>query len=199
LNADGENMTANLYELPQDLPAPVDDGAADHLRGMPVPSIGLTSTAGRTVNLAEVSRRRRTVVYCYPLTGAPGQNLPAGWDEIPGARGCTPQSCAFRDHFTELQALDTLLFGLSTQTTEYQREMAQRLRLPFEVLSDAELAFTKSLGLPTFEAESKTLIRRLTLVLSGAKIVKVFYPVFPPDRNAEEVIAWLSEGRHDES
>ena len=186
-------MTANLYELPKDLPAPVDDGAADHLLRMQVPSIGLMSTANRIVNLAEVSKWQRTVVYCYPMTGAPGQNLPAGWDEIPGARGCTPQSCAFRDRFTELQALDTLVFGLSSQTTEYQREMAQRLRLPFEVLSDAERAFTKALRLPTFEVESKILIKRQTLILSGAKIVKVFYPVFPPDKNAEEVIAWLSE------
>jgi peroxiredoxin len=196
LNANGENVTANLYELPADLPVPVDDGAADHLLGMQVPSIELMSTANRTVNLAEVSKRRRTVVYCYPMTGAPGQNLPAGWDEIPGARGCTPQSCAFRDRFTDLQALDTLVFGLSTQTTEYQREMAQRLRLPFEVLSDAELALTKALGLPTFEVESKVLIKRLTLILSGAKIVKVFYPVFPPDRNAEEVVGWLSGELH---
>lgn len=191
-------MTASLYELPKDLPVPVDDGAADHLPGMQVPSIGLMSTANRMVNLAEVSKRRRTVVYCYPMTGAPGQNLPAGWDEIPGARGCTPQSCAFRDRFTELQALDTFVFGLSTQTTEYQREMAQRLRLSFEVLSDTELALTKALRLPTFEVESKILIRRLTLVLEKAEIVKVFYPVFPPDKNAEEVIAWLSEERHSE-
>jgi peroxiredoxin len=186
-------MATNLNELPKDLPAPVDDGAADYLLGMRVPSIELMSTAGRTVNLAEVSKRRRTVVYCYPMTGVPGQQLPAGWDEIPGARGCTPQSCAFRDRFADLQALDTLLFGLSTQTTEYQREMAQRLRLPFEVLSDAELVFTRALRLPTFEVESKILIKRLTLVLAEAEIVKVFYPVFPPDESAGEVIAWLSE------
>ena len=186
-------MTANLYDLPEDLPAPVDDGAADHLLGMRVPSIGLMSTAGRTVNLAEVSKRRRTVVYCYPMTGAPGRDLPAGWDEIPGARGCTPQSCAFRDRFTELRALEALVFGLSTQTTEYQREMAQRLHLPFEVLSDEGLVFTRALRLPAFEVESKILVKRLTLILAKAEIVKVFYPVFPPDKNAEEVIAWLSE------
>lgn len=189
-------MTANLYELPKDLPIPVDDGAADYLLGMQAPAIELMSTANRMVNLAEVSKLQRAVVYCYPMTGAPGHDLPAGWDGIPGARGCTPQSCAFRDRFTELRALDTLVFGLSTQTTEYQREMAQRLRLPFEVLSDAELAFTKALRLPTFEIESKIMIKRLTLILSGAKIVKVFYPVFPPDRNAEEVIEWLSEEVH---
>ncbi|HEX8072020.1 MAG TPA: peroxiredoxin [Pyrinomonadaceae bacterium] len=192
-------MTTNLYELPSDLPVPVDDGAANHLLGMPVPPIELISTANRTINLAEVSRQQRTVVYCYPMTGAPGKQLPAGWDEIPGARGCTPQTCSFRDHFAELRALDALVFGLSTQTTEYQREMAQRLGLPFEVLSDADLAFTRALGLPTFEVESKTLLKRLTLILSQAEIVKVFYPVFPPDKNVEEVIAWLSVGRRDES
>lgn len=192
-------MTTNLYELPGDLPVPIDDGAADHLLGMSVPPIELMSTANRTINLAEVSRQQRTVVYCYPMTGAPGRQLPAGWDEIPGARGCTPQSCSFRDHYAELRALGALVFGLSTQTTEYQQEMAQRLRLPFEVLSDADLALTRALGLPTFEVESKTLLKRLTLILSQAEIVKVFYPVFPPDKNAEEVVAWLSAGRRDES
>lgn len=191
-------MTTNLYELPDDLPVPVDDGAADHLLGMPVPPIELMSTANRMVNLAEVSKRQRMVVYCYPMTGAPNQQLPAGWDEIPGARGCTPQSCSFRDHFAELQVLGAPVFGLSTQTTEYQQEMARRLRLPFEVLSDAELTLTKALRLPTFEVESKTLLRRLTLILAGVEIIKVFYPVFPPDKNAEEVIGWLSKERQDE-
>jgi peroxiredoxin len=133
------------------------------------------------------------------MTGAPGAQLPAGWDEIPGARGCTPQSCSFRDHSDEIKALDASVFGLSTQSTEYQQEMAERLRLPFEVLSDAELAFTQALRLPTFEVESKILIKRLTLILSGAEIVKVFYPVFPPDKNAEEVIEWLSKARQDKS
>jgi peroxiredoxin len=185
-------MTANLYELPKDLPVPVDDGGADHLLGLPVPSIELMSTANRTVNLAEISKRQRTVVYCYPMTGAPNQNLPTGWNEIAGARGCTPQSCAFRDHFSELQRLNTLVFGLSTQSTEYQQEMARRLHLPFDILSDAEYAFTKALRLPTFEIESKILLKRLTLILSEAKIIKLFYPVFPPDKNAEEVVAWLS-------
>lgn len=190
-------MTSNLYELPNDLPIPVDDGAAEHLLGMLVPPIELRSTMNRMVNLAEVSKRQRMVVYCYPMTGAPDRQLPAGWDEIPGARGCTPQSCSFRDHFDEIKALDASVFGLSTQTTEYQREMAQRLGLPFEVLSDAELAFTKALRLPTLEVESKILIKRLTLILSRAEIVKVFYPVFPPDKNAEEVIEWLSKARQD--
>jgi peroxiredoxin len=182
----------NLNTLPENLRAPLDDGAADHLVGLPVPSLQLRSTANRMVNLAEVSAEQKTVVYCYPMTGVPGQSLPSGWDEIPGARGCTPQSCNFRDHFSQLQALNVYVLGLSTQTTKYQQEMADRLRLPFEVLSDADLAFTEALNLPTFEVESKTLLKRLTLILSERKIVKVFYPVFPPDKNAEDVIAWLS-------
>ncbi len=184
-------MKPNLYELPKDLPVPIDDGAANHLLGRRVPPIELMSTANRMVNLTEVSNRQRTVVYCYPLT-APDRELPTGWNEIAGARGCTPQSCAFRDHFSELQSLDAMVFGLSTQTTSYQQETAARLHLPFEVLSDAELTFTKALELPTFEIESKVFLKRLTFIVSGGKIIKVFYPVFPPDKNAEEVIAWLS-------
>jgi peroxiredoxin len=182
----------NLNELPKDLPVPLDDGAADHLVGLAVPPLQLRSTTNRMVNLAEVSVEQRTVVYCYPMTGVPDQSLPSGWDDIPGARGCTPQACNFRDHFSELQALDVIVFGLSTQTTEYQQEMASRLHLPFEVLSDNNLAFTKTLNLPTFEIESKTLLKRLTLILSKGRIVKVFYPVFPPDTNAEQVIVWLT-------
>jgi peroxiredoxin len=134
----------------------------------------------------------RTVVYCYPRTGKPGQDLPRGWDEIPGARGCTPQSCSFRDHHAELRALDTRVFGLSTQSTGYQREAAERLHLPFELLSDEGLAFAKGLDLPTFEVEGMTLIKRLTLIIDNGRIEKVFYPVFPPGENAEEVVAWLS-------
>lgn len=184
----------NLYELPENIPAPVDDGACDHLLGMQVPALKLSSTANRDVNLAEISEQR-TVIFCYPRTGRPDQDALGGmeaWNAIPGARGCTPQSCAFRDLFNQFVALDTSVFGLSTQTTEYQREMVERLHLPFEVLSDQELALTESLRLPTFKVESETLIKRLTLVIEGGKIVKVFYPVFPPDKNAEVVLAWLS-------
>jgi peroxiredoxin len=186
-------MKGNLYELPEDLPVPVDDGAADHLLGMQAPSIALPSTANRMINLADVSKQQRTVVYCYPLTGVPAEELPAGWDEMPGARGCTPQSCAFRDHFRELQALQAQVFGLSRQTTAYQEEFAQRVHLPYELLSDSELAFTKALRLPTFEVDSTVFIKRITLVLWESRIIKVFYPVFPPDKNAEEVISWLRQ------
>jgi peroxiredoxin len=187
----------NLYELPDDIPRPVDDGACDHLLGMQVPSIELRSTANRYVNLAEVSEQR-VVVYCYPRTGVPDKEPIGGleaWNSIPGARGCTPQSCAFRASFSRLQSLNALLFGLSTQSTEYQQEMVERLHLPFEVLSDSELALTNALRLPTFEFESMILIKRLTFIIEDGRISKVFYPVFPPDKNAEEVIKWLSAAR----
>jgi peroxiredoxin len=184
----------NLLELPTDLPRPIDDGAADHLTGLAVPDLALSATDGAPVNLAKL--RGRTVVYAYPRTGEPGKPLIEGWDAIPGARGCTPQSCAFRDHFAELKQLGVAqLFGLSTQDTAYQREAAQRLHLPFAILSDAELDLTRALRLPTFGAGGMTLLKRLTLVIDDGKIVKVFYPVFPPDKNADEVIAWLRSSR----
>jgi peroxiredoxin len=177
-------------QLPDDLSVPVDDGAARHLAGMKLPDIALQATDGTRVSLAWLPGR--AVVYVYPRTGRPGQELPTGWDAIPGARGCTPQSCAFRDHFAELTALGvTHLYGLSTQDTAYQREAADRLHLPFPLLSDADLKFAKALNLPTFAVDGMTLIRRMALVIDDGKIAHVFYPVFPPDKNAEEVIAWL--------
>ena len=181
----------NLLRLPADLPIPENDGACDHLTGVAVPSIALPSTAGGTVYLAKTASPR-TVVYAYPRTGQPGRPGPPGWDDIPGARGCTPQSCAFGDHYAELGALGAEVYGLSTQTTDYQQEMVERLRLPFPVLSDSTLAFAHALDLPLFEWDGKTLIKRLTLMLRGDLIEHVFYPVFPPDKNAETVIAWLT-------
>ncbi len=188
----------NLYTIPNDVAIPVDDGASNHLPGMSVPSISLSSTANRTVDLAAVSDEQFVVVYCYPRTGRPGEEPPNGyaaWNRIPGARGCTPQTCAFRDYYNELQKLGAEVFGLSTQTTEYQRELVEREHLPFEILSDAELRFANALRLPIFEVEGETLLKRLTLIIHKREIVKVFYPVFPPDKNPEEVIAWLSEAR----
>jgi peroxiredoxin len=182
----------DLYNIPDDLPVPVDDGACRHLAGMQVPGITLVSTASRRVNMAEAARER-TVVYCYPRTGKPGAAIPKGWDQIPGARGCTPETCSFRDHYKQLRELKTQVFGLSTQTTEYQQEVVERLHLPFAVLSDADFAFTNALRLPTFEFEGVRLLKRLTLILSNGKIEKVFYPVFPPDKHAEEVAAWLAK------
>ena len=179
----------NPYELPENLPVPTDDGAADHLPGMRLPPVPLISTAGDTVDLAALPGR--TVVYCYPMTGRPGSDLPPGWDEIPGARGCTPQSCAFRDHHEELRTLGARVFGLSTQSTGYQREAVERLHLPYELLSDEDLDFAEALSLPTFEAEGMVLLKRLTMVIYDGWIGKVFYPVFPPDKSAEEVVGWL--------
>lgn len=180
----------DLHELPGGLPEPTDDGACEHLPGMRLPSVPLPSTSGERVDLAGLAGT--TVVYCYPLTGRPDRDLPTGWDKIPGARGCTPQSCGFRDHHAELAALGAGVFGLSTQDTDYQREAAERLRLPFGLLSDEELRFAEALGLPTFEAEGATLVKRLTMVVEDGEISKVFYPVFPPGKNAEDVIASLS-------
>jgi peroxiredoxin len=172
------------------IPKPVDDGAASHLVGMRIPSFPLPATDGTTVDLSALPGR--VVVYTYPRTGIPGVESPAGWDLIPGARGCTPQSCAFRDHFAELKALGvSRLFGLSSQDTAYQREAAERLHLPFPILSDEHFSLTEALRLPTFQTSGMTLLKRLTLVIDIGKIEHVFYPVFPPDRNAHDVIAWL--------
>jgi peroxiredoxin len=182
--------TDNLYELPPDLPVPVDDGACTHLLGLSLPSVSLQSTAGYMVDLAGLTGR--SVLYCYPRTGRPDQDPPSGWNDIPGARGCTPQSCAFRDYYQTLQQLGARVFGLSTQDSDYQREAVERLHLPFELLSDMELSFARALRLPTFNVEGMTLIKRLTLIICDGRVEKVFYPVFPSDRNASEVIAWLS-------
>ena len=186
--------THNPNILPPDIPAPQDDGAADHLTGMTLPDLALPATSGGTVNLSKLTGR--IVLYIYPRTGVPGVDLPPGWNDIPGARGCTPQSCAFRDHHAELKALGVAqVLGLSTQDTAYQQEAARRLQLPFAILSDEKLAFTQALKLPTFTVAGMTLLKRMALVIDGGKIVKVFYPVFPPDKNAEEVVAWLQASR----
>ena len=180
----------NPQVLPAGIPAPEDDGAARHLTGMRVPDLALPATGGGTVNLALLPGR--TVVYIYPRTGVPSVDPPDGWDAIPGARGGTPQSCSFRDHFDELTALGVgQLFGLSTQDTAYQQEAATRLHLPFPILSDEKLALAKGLGLPTFTVGGMTLFKRMALVIDDGVITKVFYPVFPPDRSAADVVAWL--------
>ncbi len=173
------------------IPAPADDGAARHLPGMKVPSVPLPATDGTTVDLSLLPGI--VVVFAYPRTGRPGIANPEGWDLIPGARGCSPQSCAFRDQFGELTALGVgRLFGLSTQSTEYQCEAAERLHLPFPILSDVKFRFADSLRLPTFETSGMRLLKRLTLVVSDGVIEHVFYPVFPPDRNASDVAKWLA-------
>jgi len=180
--------------LPTDIPAPQDDGAARHLAGLKLPSVPLAATDGSQVDLSKL--KGRTVVYIYPRTGVPGQSPPDGWDAIPGARGCTPQSCSFRDHFAELKGLGVAqLYGLSTQDSNYQREAAERLHLPFAILSDAALKLARAINLPTFTVAGMTLHKRMALVIEDGVITKVFYPVFPPDKNAEEVVAWLRASR----
>jgi peroxiredoxin len=180
----------HYLELPKDLPVPQDDGAARHLGGLRLPSIALPATDGSEVDLSAL--KGRSVVYAYPRTGRPGQPLPTGWDAIPGARGCTPQSCGFRNHFAELSRLGVAhLFGLSTQDSAYQREAADRLHLPFAILSDAGLQLAKALRLATFEVDGMTLLKRLTVIIDDGRITHVFYPVFPPDKSAEDVVNWL--------
>jgi len=180
--------------LPEDLPVPRDDGAARHLTGAKLPAFALAATDGAQVDLSALAGR--TVVYVYPRTGRPGQASPTGWDGIAGARGCTPQSCGFRDHFAELKRLGVAqLFGLSTQDTDYQREAVERLHLPFAILSDADLKLTRALDLPTFTVDGMTLIRRMAWVIDDGVITRVFYPVFPPDKNAEEVVSWIQSSR----
>ena len=180
------------YSLPADLPAPVDDGAAGHLVGATIPPLSLASTGDGPVDLATAAGAT-LVLYAYPRTGRPGERLPEGWDGIPGARGCTPQSCAFRDHFAELAALGADVLGISAQPLADQVEFAERVGLPYPIMSDPALQLATSLRLPTFEIAGMTLYRRLTLIARHGRVEKVFYPVFPPDRNAADVVAWLDE------
>jgi peroxiredoxin len=180
----------SLYQLPHDLPVPVDDGACAHLTGASVPALELESSVG-PVELAAFAAER-AVLHVYPRTGRPDRPVPDGWDTIPGARGCTPQSCGFRDHAEELRVLGARVAGLSTQTLEEQVELAERLGILYPVVADPALRLRDALRLPTFEFEGATLYRRVTLVFEAGRIAKVFYPVFPPDRNAEEVVAWLA-------
>jgi peroxiredoxin len=186
--------THNPQFLPPGIPVPQDDGAARHLAGTRLPDVVLSATDGASFNLSRLSGR--TVVYIYPRTGVPGVDPPEGWDQIPGARGCTPQSCAFRDHFDELVQLGVAqVYGLSTQDTAYQREAAARLHLPFALLSDEKLMLGQPLKLPTFSVAGMTLLKRMALILDNGVIAKAFYPVFPPDKNAAEVITWLQASR----
>lgn len=184
----------NPLVLPENLPAPPDDGGARHLTGLKLPELVLAATDGSQVDLSKLGGR--TIVYIYPRTGVPGQALPTGWDMIPGARGCTPQSCSFRDHFGKLKKLGVArVFGLSTQNTDYQREAAERLHLPFPILSDAGLKLTREIRLPIFEVDGMTLLKRMVLIVDDGVITKVFYPVFPPDKSAGEVAGWLASSR----
>ena len=181
----------DLLRLPEGLPVPVDDGAAGHLPGPAMPALSLPATDGRQVALDALGSGR-TIVYIYPMTGRPGVALPEGWDDIPGARGCTPQSCGFRNLSAELLAAGAAqVFGLSSQPTGYQAEAVDRLHLPFAMLSDERLALADALGLPTFTVDGMRLYRRLTMIITGGIIEHVFYPIFPPDQHAQEVLDWL--------
>jgi len=189
--------STNLHQLPPNLPAPADDGTCDHLPGSRVPSVRLVSTGGRVVDLAEVAERP-AVFFFYPRTGEPGKAAGPEWDAIPGARGCTPQSCGFRDLNREFTRLGVAVFGVSTQDTGYQGEFVERNHVPFELLSDRDLLLTRALRLPTFEYPVErggptTLIKRMAWYVERGRIEKIWYPVFPPDRNAETVLAWLRE------
>ncbi len=185
-----DNMT-DLMNPPDDLPVPQDDGAASHLKGMKLPSLALESTRGGVLDLSGI--QNWLVVYCYPMTGRPDVPLPEGWDAIPGARGCTPQSCSFRDHYRELQQLGAEVVGLSNQTRDYQKEMAERLHLPFAVLSDHEMKLANALDLPTFEVAGMTLLKRLTLICRNGLIEAVHYPVFPTDQDPVRVMDYLKK------
>ena len=183
-------MIKDLHTLPNNLPVPIDDGACDHLMGSALPSVSLASTRGRSVDLSAYGGT--LVIYFYPMLGRPDSPPLVGWNEIPGARGCTPQTCAFRDHYAELKQLGIEVYGVSAQSLENQQEAHARLHLPFELLNDGNLALTRALRLPTFEYAGAQLIKRLTVITMNKIIHKVFYPVFPPDKNAHEVIAWLT-------
>ena len=173
------------------IPAPIDDGGTRHLKGAKLKPLRLAATNGEIVDLSALEGR--TIVYAYPRTGRPGIDNPEGWDMIPGARGCTPQSCSFRDHFADLKAQGaSYLFGLSTQDPDYQKEAVERLHLPFPLLSDERLELAKGMGLPTFETGGMTLFKRFTLVIDDGVVSHVFYPVFPPDQSASEVLTWLA-------
>lgn len=182
-------MSYNYNILPEGLPVPIDDGEAAHLEGLQLPNISLPTTSGQHFNINPNSKK--LVIYVYPLTGQPDVALPDGWDEIPGARGCTPQACDFSDHYQQFKNLNTQVFGLSTQTTEYQLALKNRLHLPFDLLSDSDFKLKKALNLPTFQVAKLTLYKRLTLVIENNIIKKVFYPVFPPNQHASQVLDWL--------
>lgn len=185
------DIPQNSYlELPENLPEPINDGAANHLLGMKIPSISLNSTNGLVVNLSDL--KGITVIFCYPMTGVPGVALPEGWDEIPGARGCTPQVCSYRDKYSVLEILSNNVFGVSTQNSKYQKELHNRLELPYEILSDAELKFQAGLNLPVFTVDNKVFLKRITLLVEEGIIRKVHYPVFPSNKDVDWVIEELS-------
>ncbi|MBX9725079.1 MAG: peroxiredoxin [Candidatus Obscuribacterales bacterium] len=182
-----------IFSIPTDLPIPLDDGACEHLENMRIANVSLWSTNDQEINLSSLSGWN--VIFCYPMTGRPGVPIPEGWVQIPGAAGCTPQACSYRDNHAELKRNGVGIYGISTQTSEAQKEASNRLGLPYPLLSDANHSFSSALKLPMLEVGGSKLIKRLTLILKDGVIKKCFYPVFPPDKNVVEVIAWLSENK----
>lgn len=184
---------AKDFPLPDDLPVPDDDGAADHLPGLELPALSLPATDGTTVALQDLPAR--TVIYIYPMTGRPDKDvIPDGWEDVPGARGCTPESRGFRRHYEDLRSNGVrAVFGLSTQSSDYQREARDRLDLPFEMLSDAEWELATKLDLPRFSIDGEEYLKRLTLVVADGEIEHVFYPIFPPDEHAGDVLEWVKQ------
>jgi peroxiredoxin len=183
----------NLYQLPDDLPVPVDDGACDHLTDSQIPSVALDSTSGASIDLSKVDGI--SVIFFYPMHGHPDALPMTGWNDIPGARGCTPQACSFRDSYTKLAKLGVKIFGVSSQPLSEQQEASERLELPYILLNDSELRLSKAMKLPTFEYDSSTFIKRITLICENGVIKKTLYPVFPPDKNVYDVLDWV-EGRY---
>jgi peroxiredoxin len=179
-----------IFSIPSDLPIPLDDGACDHLQNARMPNVSLLSTDDKVINLSEL--QGWNVIFCYPMTGRPGFSIPEGWVQIPGAAGCTPQVCSYRDKHKELSANSVGVYGISTQTSEAQKEASNRLGLPYPLLSDVDRSFSSALQLPMLEINGLKLIKRLTLIIKDGVILKCFYPVFPPDENVIEVIEWLS-------
>jgi peroxiredoxin/DNA-binding transcriptional MerR regulator len=187
----GFTTVSERYGLPENLPVPIDDGGAAHLAGATLPALTLPASDGSMVKLDEVSHGR-WVLFIYPTTGVPGEDMPRGWDEIPGARGCTPEACGFRDNLGDLRAAGIdYLFGLSVQQSQYQRELVNRLKLPYAMLSDPAFALGEGLGLPAFEAGGSRFYKRLTMLIKGRTIEHIFYPIFPPNEHAANVAQWL--------
>jgi len=184
----------DLYQLPDDLPVPVDDGACDHLEGMLLPSLLLETSSGISLNLSDL--KGIVVIFFYPMIGSPDSPPMGDWNEIPGARGCTPQTCSYRDSYQQLTDLGAKVFGASAQAIEEQCAAAVRLKLPFQLLNDSAFKLTESLKLPAFEYQGVKMIKRLTLVVVDGVIRKVFYPVFPPNENVDHVISWLNAETH---
>lgn len=182
-------MKDNLDFLPENLPVPIDDNACNHLLGLPLPDLTLKATNGTSIALRTLTGK--LVIYLYPMTGPSEIPLPKGWDEIPGARGCTPQACSFKNHYAKLQQMGITVFGMSTQTPDFQTLEKERIHLPFDLLSDEGLAFANALQLPLHHIDHLILHKRVTLLFDKGKIIKYFYPVFPPDKNIDDVIDWF--------